>query len=367
MTIPTSQPVVEPLVDPSHLRDFVRTVCVAIGSSGEIAEVVADHLVLANLSGHDSHGVARLPDYVRLADQGLLEPGAMPSMSSSGATALFDAHNGFGLYSTTVALDWALDSARQSGISMVAIRHSQHIGRLGDYAERAAASGMLAIVTVGMAGEGVGAMVLPGTAKRFFGANPWAFGIPAPDNDSVLVDVSTAVVAEGKVQVAAARGMDLPQGWIVDSAGAPSINPQDYFQGGGLLPLGGLESGHKGYGLGLASALFGGLSMIQDPFPSLVGATQEAGADARGTIAGVAAIVIDPSAFGDQHAYVVQVGETVGAIRRSGDSDHAAIVPGDPEKQRRQERRHGIPVPPATLRKLSELAERFSAELRVRW
>lgn len=356
---------VDLLVDPQMLRDFVASVCLAVGATDEIAEIVADHLVLANLSGHDSHGVARLPAYVALADRGTLHPDAVPTIiRSSGGTALFDAHHGFGLYSTRVAVDWAIGSARQNGIAMAAIRHSEHVGRLGDYAERAAEAGMLGIVTVGMAGEGVGAMVLPGTSKRFFGANPWAFGIPALGNDRVLVDVSMAVVAEGKVQVAAARGTEIPRGWIVDARGEPSTQPQDYFEGGGLLPLGGVEFGHKGYGLGLASALVGALAMIDDPTPSLAGATQAATADKRGVSAGVTAIVVDPSAFGSATAYRSQVGETIDAIRRSSGGDGVVTVPGDPEERSRQERASGITIPAATWEELSALGRRYSLSLR---
>ena len=350
-------------VDPGRLQRFTAAVCARAGSPADVADVVAEHLVRANLSGHDSHGVARLPGYVDLIDDGVLDPGARPAiLNARNSTALFDARSGFGLYSTRVALDWAIEAARAHGSATAAIRHSQHIGRLGEYAERAAASGMIGIITVGMAGDGVGAMVLPGTSHRFFGANPWAFGVPAGDRGPVLVDVSTAVVAEGKVQVAAALGQVLPPGWIVDAQGRPSTDPQAYFDGGGLLPLGEPTAGHKGYGLGLASALVSGLAVIDDQQPTLVGAQQAAGADPRGRVAGVLVMVLDPAAFGDQAAYADRVGDTVDAIHRAATGGPPVIVPGEPERAARAERGIGIQLPHTTRAALDRLGRRFSLD-----
>ena len=140
-----------------QLRAYVRQVALAMGAAGDIADELANHLVKANLSGHDSHGVLRLPQYVQQADTGGLVPNARPEVvREMGGTAVMDAHFGFGQYSTAVALDWAMERAHTQGIAAVACRHATHIGRLGEYTERASAAGMIAIVTIGTAAPNSG-------------------------------------------------------------------------------------------------------------------------------------------------------------------------------------------------------------------
>jgi LDH2 family malate/lactate/ureidoglycolate dehydrogenase len=205
-------------------------------------------------------------------------------------------------------------------------------------------------------------MVLPGTAERFLGANPWAIGIPAGARAPVVVDISTAVVAEGKVQVALAEGQKLPAGCIVDRNGDPTVEPADYFNGGGLLPLGGLLAGHKGFGLGLAAALVGSLCMIGDDHPSLAGAPVRPGADPRGRVAGVLVIALDPGMFGERQAYEEMVAETLRAVGRAG-AGHDTRVPGEPEAAARLVNSATVTLPEATRDELAELAGRFGLTL----
>ncbi|MDP9372691.1 MAG: Ldh family oxidoreductase, partial [Chloroflexota bacterium] len=291
---------------PRSLERFARGVFAALGADRDTAAEVARHLVGANLAGHDSHGVIRVPHYVGLADAGELDPAARPVVAREGViTALIDARRGFGQVSTAFALDWAAGRARERGLAAAAVRGSNHIGRLGEYTERAAALGLIAIVTVGGAGPGIGGVVPHGGRDRFLSTNPWSIGVPAGDRPPLIFDAATSTIAEGKVRVARARGSPLPPGAIVDRHGRPSTDPEDFYAGGALLPLGGAVAGHKGYGLGLAAALLGGLAMIDDPAPPLAGT---AGANAPppetyGRIAGVFLAVIDPAAFGDGAAY----------------------------------------------------------------
>jgi uncharacterized oxidoreductase len=348
------------------LERFTEELCSRLGAPPVVAKEVAVHLVGANRAGHGSHGVIRLPAYVQAAGQGELVPAATPvTMNEMGAAALFDGRLGFGHYSTRLACEWAAERAGKFGIGCVAVRHSGHIGRLGHYLELLADKDLVGIVTVGMAGPGVGAMVLPGTAERFFGANPWAIGIPVSGAAPVVVDISTAVVAEGKVQVALAEGRKLPPGCIVDRNGSPTEEPTEYFDGGGLLPLGGLLAGHKGFGLGLAAALVGSLCMIGDEQPSLAGASVRPGADPRGRAAGVFVIVVDPGAFGDRQAYEDMVGETLRAIRRTAGAGPAVRVPGEPEAAARLANSATVTLPAATRDELGELAVRFGLALPV--
>jgi LDH2 family malate/lactate/ureidoglycolate dehydrogenase len=226
--------------------------------------------------------VLRIPQYVAQADRGELDPAARPVvLKESGVTALLDGQGGFGHFSTGVALDWAMAHAREHGLAAAAVRHSGHIGRLGEYAERAAGQGLIGVVTVGQAGPDVGVMVLHGGRQRFLGANPWAVGVPAQGRPPMIFDGSTSTIAEGKVRLARAKGVPLPPGCIIDRDGAPSTNPEDFYAGGAIVPLGGAVAGHKGYGLAMASALIGGLAMVGDADPMWRGAVGEQ--DAAGT------------------------------------------------------------------------------------
>jgi uncharacterized oxidoreductase len=348
-----------------QLRRFVDGVCRAIGAPAEVAAEVACHLVRANLSGHDALGVARLRDYVAEADAGTLVPSALPTvLRETPATALIDAARGFGHHSTAFALAWCLERAASSGLAAAAVRHSSHVGRIGEYAERAAEAGMLAIVTVGAAGPGVGDVMLFGGRDRFFGANPWSFGAPGRSR-SLAFDGPTSTVGEHEVRLAAAKREALPPDCVYDRYGRPSTDPDELFAGGGLVPLGGAVAGWRGAGLAFASALLGGLAMIGDEAPSLVGTPatrQDAGVPGR--VAGVFVQVVDPAAFGDPGAYRDMVDGVLEAAHsaRPGGGRSEVVLPGEPEARARGRAERGGPgvrLAEATWADLGALAERF--------
>lgn len=351
-----------------QLVEFVDRVFRCSGAEPDIAGEVASHLVRSNLSGHDSHGVIRVAQYVGQIDKGEIVPSARPVvLRETPSTALIDARFTFGHFSTAFALEWVLDHARQAGVAVAAVRHSCHIGRLGEYTERAAERDLVGIVTVGVGGPGVGGLALYGARQRFFGANPWSFGVPAADRSPMMFDGSSSAVAEGKVRLARAKGTLLPEGCIVDKDGNPATDPEDFYAGGALLPLGGPVAGHKGYGLAMASMLIGALAMIDDDNPSLVGAAirQEVN-DERGRAAGVFVMAIDPAFFGDAVRYRAMVSESLAAAKRMPPAAGAdeVLVPGEPEvRMRAQRTRDGVPLPEATWNDLVAVAERFGLPL----
>ena len=354
------------LCPPDPLREFVDAVARRMGADADVAAELARHLVGSNLAGHDSHGVIRIPQYVGDMDRGVIVPSARPVVArESAVAALVDAHRGFGQHSTMFALEWAMGRARQHGVAMVAVRHSTHIGRLGEYAERAAAEGLIGIVTVGAVGAGIGGVVPFGGKARFLGTNPWALSVPGRRR-RFMFDGATSTVAEGKVRVARAAGKPLAPEAIVDRAGRPTRDAEDFYAGGALLPLGGTLAGHKGYALGLASALLGALGMIGDADPTLVGAAPPETADARGRIAGVFLQAIDPAAFGDAERYAGLVDEALDAAKRQPPADGVAevLVPGEPEERARARRtREGITLAAATWAELGKVGERFGVTL----
>ncbi len=350
------------------LRTYVRQVALAMGAREDIADELASHLVKANLSGHDSHGVLRLPQYVSQADRGGLVPDARPEVIRElGGVAVMDARFGFGQYSTAVALDWAMERAHTQGIAAVALRHATHIGRLGEYTERASAAGMIAIVTIGTAAPESGGVAPFGGARRFLGTNPWSFGVPADGEINMVYDAATSTVAEGKLRVARSKGATLAPGLIVDKDGNPSTDPEDFYAGGALLPVGGDVAGHKGYGLSMASALIAGLAMIDDdtavmPVPS----AQPGMAHQRGALGGVFVIAMDPAAFGDSAEYRRLTGETLAAVKETppAPGKDEVLFPGEPEVRSRAAReRDGIPIPDAIWRDLAALGTRFGVAL----
>ncbi|HYM13493.1 MAG TPA: Ldh family oxidoreductase [Bryobacterales bacterium] len=356
------------LCPPQPLEQYAAAVFRALGADQEVAAEVARHLVRSNLSGHDSHGVIRITQYADQIKSGEIRPAARPViLREAGATALIDAQRGFGHYSTVFALEWAMARAAESGVAAAAVRHSTHIGRLGEYTERAAAHGLIAIVTVGACGPGVGGMVLFGGRKKFLGANPWSIGIPTGGALPMMYDGSTSAVAEGKVRVARAKKVPLPSDCIVGPDLQPATDPEAFYAGGALAPLGGRVAGHKGSGLALASALLGSLGTIDDPDPTLIGASvRETSADPRGRAAGVFLAAVDPAFFGDAAHYRAMVEETLAAAKRVPAAEGVAevLVPGEPEIRSREQRsRDGIPIPEATWQDLAGVAQRFGLEM----
>lgn len=354
------------LVDAAPLRSFCADVARAMGADAEVAAEVARHLVSANLSAHDSHGVLRLAQYVAELDAGHLRPASRAGLvMERPVTAVFDAARGFGHHSTMVAAEWALARAREHGLAAAVVRHSMHIGRLGEYTEALAAGGMIGLVTVGVAGPGSGSAAPFGGLSRFLGTNPWSIGVPAGRRAPMILDCATTTIAEGKARLALARGTEVPPGTVRDTAGRPARNPAALYEGGSLTMLGGDIAGHKGYGLSLASALIGGLAMIGDAEPTPSGCMRLP--DVWGTrLAGVFVAAVDPAAFGDAAEYVRRVAGVLDAVAVSPPAPGVdeVLVPGDPERRSRELRsRTGIPLPPATWEELTGIAERFGVDL----
>ena len=347
------------------LREFSVQLARAMGADVEVGDTVAQHLVNANLSGHDSHGVLRWPQYVAELDRGELDPAArVQVIRESPVTALFDARCGFGQHSTMAATHWVLAHAREHGVAAAAVRHSMHIGRLGEYTERVAEAGLVGVVTVGVAGPGSGSVAPFGGAARFLGTNPWSIGVPAEGRPPMIFDAATSTVAEGKVRLALARGAAVPAGTVTDPEGRPTLDPAQLYAGGSLTPLGGDIAGHKGYGLSLASALVGGLAMIADGEPTPAGCMQRP--ETWGSrMAGVFVIGLDPAAFGDAGEYRQRVAGVLDAAAAvpTAPGVERVLVPGDVERRTRDRRAiEGIPVPATAWQELLGLAERFGIE-----
>jgi uncharacterized oxidoreductase len=351
------------LVDADVLGTITHDIAVAMGAAPETAAEVARHLVMANLSGHDSHGVLRLAQYAGERDRGQLVAEAQVEMlQSSAVCALFDAHRGFGHRSTMVATEWVAEHAREHGLAAAAVRHSTHIGRLGEYTERLAGKGLIGLVTVGIAGPGSGRVAPFGGIRPFLGTNPWSMGVPAAGRPPLIFDAATSSVAEGKVRLANAKGVEVPPGTVLDAEGRPTRDPAQLYAGGTLTLLGGDVAGHKGFGLSMAAALIGGLAIIGDSDPTSAGTMQQDIAKRTDRLAGVFVAGIDPGAFGDADEYRRRVAQVLDALEVAppGPWLERVLVPGDPERaSRERRRRQGIPLPDVIWQELSAVAARF--------
>ena len=241
------------------LTEFGQSIFHAAGLPEDQAQVAIDHLVEANLTGHDSHGVIRVPGYVRgLQADSLRAVGTERIVRERPAAIVIDANRSFGIVLAYKAMEMAVARAKKHTFGAVAVHHSGHIGRLGAYPPLAAAQDCIGIVML----NGGGRFAAPfGGVGRRLPPNPIAISVPTADGPPMMLDITTSMVAGGKVQVQAARGLPVPEGWLVDLNGETVTDPDTFSTGeSAMLPVGG-PVGHKGYGLAMMiDAIAGGLS-----------------------------------------------------------------------------------------------------------
>jgi LDH2 family malate/lactate/ureidoglycolate dehydrogenase len=333
------------------LRTAGRRIFQAVGAPDETAARVAQSLVDANLAGHDSHGVIRIPSYVRAVRSGEVVPSASPELvRETDVSALLDGGWAFGQITAERATQVAIDKARERGIAVVAAVRCTHIGRLGEWAEMGAAQGMIVFITAGgLAGQR--AQVAPfGGRSGVLGTNPLAFGLPGGSDEfpSVLADFATSAVAAGKISVARAKKVPLPTGSLQDSEGRPSTEPEDYARGGTLLPFG----GHKGYALAVVVELLGRVMTGSDDY-----AEPGRGGDVYGH-SGVLTIALDPGLFRERAAYDRGVQATLRDIKAIPPAPGVdeVLLPGEPERRARATReREGVAVEEPTIQAIREV------------
>ncbi len=249
-----------PVVPASELEQMSFHIFRAVGASEEEADIVSKHLVIGNLTGHDSHGVALVPIYVENIRKGGVKPGApMEIIRETPATALLDGNWGFGQVIAREATRIAIEKARLHAISAVGMQKVNHIGRLADYPLMAVREGMIGIMVANGSGGGQAVTPWGGRARRL-GTNPICIAVPNGTEAPICLDMATSVAAWGKVFVKKQRKEPIPEGWILNAEGVSSTDPQEYFgpPEGVLLPLGGI-AGHKGYGLSFLVDVLGGI------------------------------------------------------------------------------------------------------------
>lgn len=255
-------------IEHEQLRQFIAALYRAHGVRGSTAATVAACQVEANLVGHDSHGVIKTAEYLDRIEKGHIVPDATAQVvTETPTTAVIDGHWGFGFVVTDQAMRIAIAKARESGVAALTVRRQGHIGRLGAYTAMAAEAGLIGLMTADSGLSPKSAAPYGGRERRL-GTNPISIAVPSGRNGVVCIDMATTSVASGKLQVARAGGRSIPFGWILDADGRPTNDPNDYYAGGALLPMG-ADQGHKGYGLSfmveVLSGLLTGLGFGVDP------------------------------------------------------------------------------------------------------
>lgn len=240
-------------VPADRLTTLVAAIMRGAGCAADEANTIARRLVDSNLVGHDSHGVLRVGRYLDWIRDGTLRPNTAPTVVFDSATiAIIDGNRGFGQVTGEFAAKLGIAKAREQGIALIGLKNCGHLGRVGDWADMAATAGQVSLHFLNTSGA---QRVAPfGGTDRRLSTNPISIGVPVDGADPVVLDVTTSMVAEGKLMVALNKGEQVPPGWIIDKDGTPTTDPQDFYDGGALLTVG----AHKGSGFSIVTDLLAG-------------------------------------------------------------------------------------------------------------
>lgn len=342
-----------PVFSAAQLTQFAARLLERAGVPCDEADLVARSLVGANLRGHDSHGVVRVPQYVQSIEIGECRPGVpLVTLREGDVTLSTDGGWGLGQVQATRLTERVIAKALQHGIAIGTLLRSSHVGRLGEYSELAAAQGLASIAMVNTHGHARRVAPPGGTAPRL-GTNPLAMGAPHPDGPLVL-DFGTSATAEGKVRVKKLAGQTCPDGWLLDSHGNPTNDPSVLYQTppGTILPMGGPQA-YKGFGLALLVEIFSG---------ALSGGPCIHGAPTTPNGNCLTLIVIDPGRLGGAEHFSQEVSLLTQFVRDCPRKDGVSEItlPGDPERRLLAERtRAGIPLDDGNWQALTTLAQRL--------
>ncbi len=333
------------IITAENLKDLLLAILRHSGSEPHEAELVAEHLVGANLSGHDSHGAGMLPTYIKNLKAGLLNPGTPALLvTDNGGIMVFDGQRGFGQRVATEAMNAAIARCRENGLTIMALRNAHHIGRVGAYGEMSAAAGLVSLHFVNVIDHAP--LVAPfGSREARYSTNPVCMAMPATAaNPAVILDMATSKIALGKARVAMNRGEQVAPGLLLDARGEPTTDPRVMFQEprGAFLPL----AEHKGYGLAffcelLAGVLTGG-GTIQPETPRR-----------GGVINNMLTFLVDPARMVEHSWMEAEIDAVTRYMKEAKPVDGEVMVAGDPERKKTAERRElGIAVEDATWEEL---------------
>ena len=336
------------MIKADRLRSLVGDIFSAAGCSRGEAERIAHYLVAANLAGHDSHGVVRVPRYVEMKRDGrVVADQTIEVTVDTPVLAVIDGRFGFGQSVAPQAVEIGIAKCKAMGLSAVSLRNSGHIGRVGDWAEMAAAADLISIHFVNAGGS---VLVAPfGGVERRFSTAPYCIGVPMAGRPPLVLDFATSVVAEGKVLVASQGGKKIPPDALIGPDGAMSGDPamlygehtptgsRDFRKGSGAIRAFG---DHKGSGLALMCEVLGG-ALTGNGCASLE----------RPSANGMFSLYVDPARIDPAGFFPEEASRYVDHVKRAKPAQPGGeiLVPGEPEQKSRERRlAEGIPLPDDT-------------------
>ena len=333
------------------LESFASDLFVAAGAHRADASQTAEHLVLANLKGHDSHGVVMAPSYVGNIKRGFLDPQAhIEIVKDAGGVLLIDGCTGFGQVVGKEATTVGIERAKENGIACVGLRNAHHLGRIGSYGEMCAEANMVSIHFVNVVGHEP--LVAPyDGAERRLQTNPFCAVAPRNDAPPIVLDMATSFIAFGKVKVAYNAGKSIRNGALVDHDGLPTNDPNVMFSqpGGAVQPFG----LYKGYGLALMCELFGGALVAEW--------TMQPEHERNGTVINnMLMMILNPAVFGGSERFQHEITAMVDYLHDTQPAKGAdkVRIPGEPERETMAERSvEGIPLDDRTRSELLDAAK----------
>ena len=349
-------------VDVNYAIELITDIFKAKSCNNYEAKTIAERLCGSNLKGHDSHGIVRVPRYVLWMEWGWVFPNIKPELIvDSGALALIDAKQGFGQVAGEFAVDEGIKRAKLHGVSVVGLKNSGHLGRIGDWSERAADAGLVSLHFVNVRGS---LLVAPfGGSDRRGSTSPLSIGVPSKDTDHIILDMATSTVAEGKVMVAQKGGKPLPSGALIDSNGNLTINPEVMYgkinenevpnseNGTGAITAFGL---HKGSGINFMMEILGG---------ALTGSGVSAGIDdkeKRKFANGMLSLYVKVDNMVNFEYFLNEVRSYADFVRSSppANKNEKVLIPGDKEISTYKDRlANGLPVAPIVWQNIKQTAK----------
>lgn len=319
---------------------------------------ISESIIENCLYGHDTHGMALVPRFLKDIETGKIKPDAATEIvRKSGIVALLDGHRGFGPLTLQDAMKEAMGMAAGMGIAAVAATNCNHVGILWNCARLPAENGLIGMVWCVSGPEGGGGCVAPfGGKKSAIGANPMAVGIPAGKMRPLVLDISTSAVAGGKVVLYAQHGKKLPPGWLLDSEGNPTTDPNDLFKDGRLAGVLLPAAGYKGFGLGLIAEILGGL---------MTGYGASHRSDFREG-QGIFIVAIDVKAFTPLETFCSETDALFRHVKSvpTDENTEEILIPGEIEYRTRERReREGIPVTDAVWRNITAAANKLGVRI----
>ncbi|CAF0891195.1 unnamed protein product [Adineta ricciae] len=347
----------EKVVPKDEIFSFIVRCMLKVDTRPSHAEVLADNLSMADYRGHYSHGLNRLDMYVNdIRNETTAKDGDPVILKESPGTALVDGQNLLGPYVGKFCMNLAMEKAKKIGIGLVAARRSNHFGIAGYYSLKAVDNDL-----IGWAFTNTSPLVVPTRSKaQSLGTNPIAFGAPARNGDSFVLDMATSTVALGKVEISQRRGSDIPNTWGVNAEGVPVTKPQEVQ---GLLALGGPEesSGYKGYGLAMMVEILCGI-LSGSHFGPWIRSWKSGTSEAN---LGQCFIAINPNAFEDDFDQRLQKLINYCRSLPPTETGKPVLIAGDPERAHMAlcDKLGGIPYPPSQIEFLRSLARSLKVDL----